>query len=182
MSTNILLYGKAGAGKDSVADVLREFGYRLGSLASFVRSEFERHHGRWPKRSDRAQLIDMAETYKRLYGHDIWVRQLCDTYRDAIDESSFRQPFAITDGRYQVEYDHFVTRLGFASVRVWAPDDVRYERLIARDGFDQRDILAGHEDELDYVRSDFVISNDGSLSRLRRQVIEMLSKLNGGAS
>jgi dephospho-CoA kinase len=64
-------------------------------------------------------------------------------------------------------------------VSVIAPKDIRRERLLARDTdrtmeeIDKR-IDAQHDDEFYTSRSDFVINNDGDVTALRFQVVEML--------
>lgn len=179
MKRNILLFGKAGSGKDSVAEILRKDGYRLYSLAQHVRDEFQRFYGRPATRADRAKLIEIGETYKRIYGDDVWVRRTLEEIRlDGWGRDLADKPVAITDGRYLVEFDTF-TNLGYATVRVWAPDEVRYQRLIDRDGIDQRAVLAGKEDELDAVTPTENVFNTGSLEHLETTVKSLLRRLNG---
>lgn len=171
---NLFLIGKAGVGKGEVSDILDRSGYTTHALADGVKYEYWRWYDERPTKADRAKVIEIAETYKRLYGPDVWCWYVLDGITNSWGEVK-RGPHAITDGRFIVEYEEFVVKRKFVPVRITAPDELRFQRLIERDGVDQRSVLAGQETELDGVDIAWTIVNDtNDLSDLERKVIDML--------
>lgn len=179
---NVFLIGKAGVGKDEVARFMRERGYRQRALATPIKIICGDIAGRLVTKEDRALLIDFGQTCRRLFGEDVWCKH---AWNEVVEFQQAEQlsrrpvmPFVISDGRHSVEYDYFVVQRGFVPVRIVAPDEVRFERLLKRDGVDQRAVLAGQETELDDVAVAFTIDNSGTLDDLERQVSEMLARIN----
>jgi dephospho-CoA kinase len=174
ITKNIFLIGYAGSGKDETGRFLRRHGYSLTALAEPIKAVCSEHLGRPVTKADRALLIEFGQSYRRWFGETFWCHFADDDMR-----IWNRYPAAITDGRHLVEYDYFVTQRGFVPVRIVAPDEVRFERLLKRDGVDQRWVDA-HERELDNVDIAYTIVNDGTLDELEAKVEAMLAKINGG--
>ena len=71
---NIFIMGKAGSGKDLTAAILnRLYPVQSVALADSIRLEYERFFPEQIARTDRAKLIEIGETYKKLYGRHVWV-------------------------------------------------------------------------------------------------------------
>jgi dephospho-CoA kinase len=172
-----LLIGKAGVGKTTVANLLRDKArYGAFSLAAPLKSDLMRLLRRVPTKADRALMIEYGQAIRRIIGDTVWCEALDNS--PGFAECSESKLTVIDDGRHLVEYDYFVVQRGFVPVRIVAPDEIRFERLLTRDGVDQRAVLTGQETELDGVEVSFVIDNSGTLGDLERQVSEMLARIN----
>lgn len=149
--------------------------YEPFALAQPIKNEL----GRWLRRpatkGDRALMIDFGQTFRRWFGDGVW----CDTLDkdECFRDYSSCGRAVIDDGRHLVEYRYFVEERGFVPVRIVAPDEVRFERLLKRDGVDQRWVDA-HERELDDVDVAYTIVNDGTLDELEAKVEAMLATIN----
>lgn len=172
MKRDIFIMGKAGSGKDTVGEILREYYYKLFALADPIRMEYMRFFPDGNPRTDRGRMIDIGQTYKRLYGNDVWV-QLLDR------EISGWRNVAITDGRYQVEYDHFVFKRRFLAVRVECPEEIRMERLLNRDGTVQEEALKKESQEL-WTAQAYVLDNSKDLDYLEKQMRHMMGLMTLG--
>lgn len=164
MLSNIFLIGKAGSGKDTVAEILKEYGYTPYALAAPIREEYKRFFPDKNPRHDRNKLIEMGQAYKMLYGEDVWV-----LLTNEIIANNNPKHVCIIDGRYKVEYDHYVNKLGYFPIRVCCPKELRFERLIKRDGNTQADALKKESNELDNVFA-YNLDNSESLLSTRFQI------------
>lgn len=170
---NIFLIGKAGAGKDTVADILsRMYGYEQLTFADNIRFEYNRYFPEQNPRTDRAKLQEIGQTYKKLYGEDVWVRLL--------EEDMYDEPCShvVTDGRHKVEYDRFVTELLYVPVFINCPDEIRYERLMKRDGTLQQEALRKECQELWNVEA-LPLDNSGSFKELEAKLYKLLKSIEG---
>ena len=167
--------GKAGSGKDTVAASLKK---RLGStcniyaLADPIREEYKRFFPDKNPRLDRDKLIELGETYKKLYGQDVWVKM---TYKRIWSDKIYPSQFEIdahavvSDGRHQIEYDFFIAEKGFLPLWVDCPDEVRFSRLIARDGTLQQEALKKECQDLWHVKAYF-LDNSGTFEQLQKNI------------
>lgn len=185
---NLFIFGKAGSGKTTTANYLRSvYGYRTFALADPIKKKIAEMLGREPTKADRALLIDFGQTYRTWFGDDVWCRvaweNILDEWRrDLLNRglTPGQSPVLIEDGRHLVEYDFFVKERWFVPIRIVASDEVRFRRLLERDGVDQRDVLAGQETELDGVEATYTIVNDGNdLDELYRKVDEIMWHMRG---
>lgn len=174
-SNNIFILGKAGSGKDTLAELLYEtYLYKRFAFADNVRTEFTRFFPNENPRLHRNKLIDIGQVYKKLYGLDVWAQMM---YRQITDYQQFyMHPLVTTDGRYQVEFDLFVTQLGYTPVRVYCDDDIRYERLQKRDGTLQKEALLKESTELDNVEA-YTIDNSRDFSYTARQLKTLIQMM-----
>lgn len=164
MFDNIFIIGKAGSGKDTIAEILKECGYTTYALAAPIREEYKRFFPDKNPRHDRNKLIEMGQTYKKLYGEDVWIRLTNELI--SLNNSS---KVCIIDGRYKVEYDFYVNQLGYFPLRVFCQEELRLERLIKRDGNAQIDALKKESNELDNMFA-YNLDNSKSLSSTRYQI------------
>lgn len=170
--------GDAGSGKTTVATMLHTSGpHCVYSLAAPIKRDLRRFLGREATKADRALMIEYGQAMRRIFGDTVWCEALAHDEGFKIDA-----PFgfaAIDDGRHLVEYRFFVEERGFVPVRIVTPDELRFERLMARDNVDQR-WVSEHERELDNVAVAFTIVNDGTMEALDAQVEAMLKAINEG--
>src|SRR5690606_35091402 len=180
---NLFIFGKAGSGKTTTANYLRSvYGYRTFALADPIKKKIAEMLGREPTKADRTLLIDFGQTYRTWFGDDVWCRvaweNILDEWRrDLLNRglTPGQSPVLIEDGRHLVECFFFVTERWFDPILVVASEEVRFHRLLERDGVDQRALLAGQETELDGVAATYTIVNDGNdLDELYRKVDEIV--------
>lgn len=142
---NFFMFGLAGAGKDTVGELVRRYFdlYTL-ALADPIREEYVEKFGTSDFKQNRDRMIAIGEGYKKIYGQDVWcesalkkVSMMNEVTHGVIHMTRLAYPFRgalILDGRYQHEYDFFVGKHGFTPVRLVADREVRLERLQVRDG------------------------------------------------
>lgn len=174
---NIYLFGKAGAGKDTVAEYLHRYNYEPYALADGIKKEFGYFNFRQATKADRAALIRIGEGYKHIYSADVWCRQTMRAIENW--QVFFGTPVIITDGRFEVEYNYFVTQRGFIPVKLETPEDVRMMRLLARDGVDQREVLDGQESDVDQMEAQYTITNYFDLDHLYKQLDWLVEEIGG---
>jgi dephospho-CoA kinase len=163
--------GKAGAGKDTVADVLQTmYGYQTIALADNIRDEYERFFPGQKARTDRSKLQEIGETYKKIYGTDVWVRLTVDEIVNEYDN------YVVTDGRHQIEYDKFVTELHYLPFTVTCPEEIRHARLLKRDGTLQEAALKKECQEL-WTADTNIVDNSGTFEELRTTINNLMKTL-----
>lgn len=181
ISINIFLIGAAGSGKDTVAQILEsKYDFDIVALADPIRKEFQRFYPGEKARLHREKLIAIGQTYKTIYGEDVWCRLVEERVKELRNTGlypSWNWQFVISDGRYQVEYDYFVKERGWTPVRIIATLEQRMERLLERDGTTQSDALAKESHELDEVPVAYTIDNTGTLEELEAEVKKMMEVL-----
>lgn len=176
----IFMFGSAGSGKDTVADIMAErYDIVSTALADPIRTEYERFTGRTDHKQNRGLMIDIGQTYKRLYGQDVWCRETLDTVNKLVCGRS-HPPLGvlIRDGRYDHEYEFWVRAHGYTPVRLTADADIRLARLIARDGKTQADALAYETAHfIDESAFAYELRNNGTLADLRDNVDALIAQL-----
>ena len=176
---DIFLIGKAGSGKDTVAEILEEFyDYRLVAFADDIRAEYTRFFLEKNPRTDRAKLIEIGETYKKLYGTDVWTRLLIQEINVLDNSADYAERFVVTDGRHKIEYDTFVGGLDYVPIFIDCPEEIRYARLLARDGTLQEEALKLECQDL-WEAPAFVLDNSGTLEQLKINIEALVDKAIG---
>ncbi len=173
--------GKAGSGKDTVAAILHE---QLGgkpfsgvyTLADPIRAEYKRFYPEGNPRLDRDKLQAIGEGYKEIYGEDVWVK-MTETRisNDKMHPSQFEIEYyaIISDGRHKIEYDFFVLGKGYFVIWVECPDEIRFQRLLARDGTLQEKALK--QECRDLWGSDaYVVNNSSTFEELKLNIVNFL--------
>ncbi|MBH8600108.1 AAA family ATPase [Thermoactinomyces sp. CICC 23799] len=168
MEMRIALTGKAGAGKDSIADLLVEnCGFERLAFADALK-EFDRQIFGESKVKNRRRLQELGQLCRK-FDEEVWIKHLDKKLEQAGEK------VVITDLRQMNEYE-FCKRKGFVIVKVHADDDVRLERLKARgDNFQPEDLR--HETELavDDIPYDQLIDNNGDYEALVVQVMMLIN-------
>lgn len=178
---NLFMFGLAGSGKDTAANIMeRVFRIKPIALADEVRAELTRHTGITEYRKHRDKLINVGETYKLLYGKDVWCRKVMEKIRQGkkTGEYSITDSFLIKDGRYAHEYDFFVRERGFVPVRIITDFKTRIQRMEERGddidfnalAFEQKSFIPDH-----YFA--FELKNNGTVEELAEQIQDLFEEL-----
>lgn len=175
---SIFLFGLAGTGKDTVADIFREdYHYESLALADPIREEYARFIGSRDYKQNRPKMIEIGEAYKQIYGQDVWCNETLRIAGDMPFLTLEEHGILIRDGRYQHEYNFFVRQYGYTPIHLVSDTEVRLERLRKRDGttqmsslmFEKKNFINDHPEAL-------VLENNGTLSELRDNIRRLLGK------
>lgn len=175
---NIALMGKAGAGKDTVADLLRtrfRLGYQRVALADPLKDIASILWGP-DARTDRAKLQGLGVAVREIEP-DTWVDLMLRNIERLERDSLRQQRFVVTDCRFPNEF-RTLKAAGFLMVRVHAARSTRIDRL-TRNGKLQDEAQLDHPSEtaLDGFKSDWVLVNDTDEDSLVYQLTEMLDRV-----
>lgn len=177
-SAYVVLIGKAGAGKDTVAEYLTvHYGFQryafADKLKTIARELFpEAFQGTKPR-----VLLQVLGERMRQIDKDVWVRYLL---RRIETERPLRA--VITDCRYSNELEQCFAA-GFIPVMVFCPDEVRQERLAARGDRPLSPKEAAHPSENDVFAlfevwpEKRILDNSGSFKHLYEQVDTLMEVL-----
>ena len=170
------LTGTNGAGKGEAAAYLRGRGYGYLSLSDVLREELA---GRGLAAS-RDNLIAVGNELRKRFGPDVLARRTL---------AKVLGPTVIDSIRNPSEVECLRGRPGFILIAIDAPIEVRYERAKARgrdesaaslEEFRAKEALelsgdaTGQQLERCIAMADRLITNDGTLEKLRRKVEECL--------
>ncbi len=168
----LLLIGKAGAGKDTVADYLVEkYGFQRYAFADKLKEIVK---DLWPdafKDGKPRKLLQDVGTKMREIDKDVWVNYV-------MRQIGNKDRVVISDCRLMNEYEMAVGR-GFIPVLVQCDEKVRLERLQKRDGYILSREEASHESETELAEMVPVYFLDNSASReiLLNDVDFMLARM-----
>lgn len=184
---NIIIFGTAGSGKDSVAGIIEAalghgeqsiFRIKLGAP---IRQQVDMLAA---EGSDKRALYQKyGETMREIFGEDCWsIRALMEIEERSLDAEELGLPehaFIIADGRQMHEFRFWQER-GFITLGVKALENKRAARLFARDGVDQIDNFS-HPTEIAAAECvelcDFIIHNNGEVEDLVKNVTTLLLHL-----
>jgi dephospho-CoA kinase len=174
------MFGKSGTGKDTVTEILLEKHHIQSlALADPIREEYKRFFGRDDYKQNRPKMIEIGESYKQIYGEEVWCRLALQRINEAKTIKAFDQivkhkGMIIRDGRYEHEYDFFVVKHGFIPIRLVADDTVRYQRLNRRDGNTQLDALKYENEKFISDKRDAItIDNSSTIEELIAKLSEV---------
>jgi dCMP deaminase len=175
------LTGRNAAGKGEVAEYLKKKSFYYYSLSDVIRDEI-RSRGQEPTRQ---ALIQVGNELRQKYGAHILAERILAKIEDdkhyVID--SFRNP---------AEVDTFREAKHFKLIRVEAPSETRFQRILSRQresdprtlqefmDLEKREAM-GDATSQNLVKvelmADHTLANDGSLEKLYQQIDELLLKL-----
>jgi len=173
---NIIIIGKMGAGKDTLAEILvKNYGYtqtsiagRLKQIAELLYADVFATGDRNQKRIILQKLGDLLRSQNINIFNEALVREI---------ETKKLAPVVISDVRYSMEYDFFVSR-GFIPVKISIEDSVRFERLLARDGSYPSIETLNHKSENDICAGGghlFVeVDNNHGFAELEKNAAELI--------
>lgn len=173
MIKGIIILGKAGSGKTSVAYGIvtsnpagRFRKFALADKVKEIQRDLFPHLTGKPRHV--LQHIGMS---MRDIDEDVWIR-----YLDR-EIAKYRAISCVDDVRLANEYNHFANK-GFVSIRVTCDDHIRIERMRQRDGdVDMDALLHRTEFELDETRCHYTVNNNGTPDELMAQVDAILDEV-----
>jgi dephospho-CoA kinase len=170
-----LIFGQMGSGKDTVADILREYGYTTVKLGKYIRQHVDKLN--YIEQDKRPLYQQYGQTMRFLFGENVWNEALYNDIKILYHDKRIEH-FAIADGRQKNEFRYWRGK-GFYTIGIEASPEIREERLIKRDGVSQKQYF-GHQTEVEAAenikRCDFKLDNNHSIECLREQV-EMILKM-----
>lgn len=160
----LFLMGKAGSGKDTIADYLvNRHGFKRFRLAQPIEDLCRSEYGMYGK--DRELMIRVGEEYKQRYGQSYWLDIIVSQIHQHHNVNVL-----VSDVRFPYEWDYFTTE-GYKSVRVIAPALKRVRWLRERDGNPQIDSLDDPtEKQVDNLPAEHAIHNNNSIQQLKDEV------------
>ena len=175
------LVGKYGSGKDSAADILKEYGFKHYSLSDEIRRELKKNG----IRETREALIAMGNMLRKNQGNGVLAKR-------ALMTLSKEKYATITSIRNLGEVKELRKHNKFKLLFIDAPQQMRYERV--KDRFRQGDVNdfeqfkkleekeskgKGNEQQLDKVieQADMVLNNDKDLAELKSKIKKLLLDL-----
>ncbi|RAT01414.1 hypothetical protein A6E27_23055 [Bacillus cereus] len=179
---NIALIGRMRSGKDSVMEILEEWGFPVVRLA-FGDSMKEMAHLEFPDVPREPKPIQFYQEYgqrKRAADKDIFVNATMSKlwFEQALDRGHDRQrTYVVTDVRQPNEYAA-VKDAGFVIVKVHASEEVRISRMKANGEAVSQEILnAPTESYIDTYKYDALLVNNWTRDELKRQMVQLIKKL-----
>ena len=175
------LTGRNAAGKGEVARYLQKKSFYYYSLSDAIRDEI-RSRGEEPTRE---RLIVIGNKLRQRYGSNILAERILAKIEDD-------KHYIIDSIRNPAEVDAFRAAKHFKLIRVEAPADVRFQRILSRqresDPRTLEDFIAlenreaeGDDTSQNLVKvelmADYAVLNDGPLEKLYPQIDDLLRKL-----
>ena len=177
----IAFTGMPASGKSEAVQLAKDKGIPVIRMGDLVWEETRRQG----KPLDDKNVGDVASSMRKKYGMDIWAKRTVEKIH-----SLKKSPHLIIDGvRNMEEIEYFKKDLGldFFIVAIYASDELRRKRAIARgrtddskdlkdlDERDRREIRWGLQKII--ADADIVILNNGSLDQFKKKVLTVLNKL-----
>lgn len=178
MAYRIAILGQMRAGKDTVAEILKEKQYFLelkfsDGISAIIRTYFP----------DAEQFGKPRQHYQhigqslRQLDEDVWINRLDSRLKALSSEHSI----IVTDVRQGNEV-RYLKEQGFTLIKVIADDSIRIQRIEAEgDVFSPS--MFEHETEQGILHHDcdFLINNSGSFTELQEQIDSIWAEITGGA-
>jgi dephospho-CoA kinase len=162
----------AGAGKDTVAEYLRdEYNFLNFSFAEPIYTIARQYFGMIEK--DRLLLQKTGEAMRSVR-ESVWVDYTFNWIKK-LEEKTIRKKFSISDLRRINEYERAIQE-GFFPIRVVCDRDVAIQRIIRRDGHCDESLLDNESESGTRHIPMVEIYNNGALEELHRQIDELLSE------
>lgn len=179
---NIALIAKMRAGKDTVYEIIEEWGFPVVRLA-FGDSMKEMFHQKFPHVERIPKPIKGYQFWgqqEREKDNDIFVRPTMSKlwFEQQLDKSNERQrTYVVTDVRQPNEYEA-MKKAGFVIVKIHASEEVRIARMKGNGESVSREILdAPTENYVDTFEYDHLLVNNWTRDELKRQMVQLIKKL-----
>lgn len=185
--TSFIVFGEMGAGKDTVAEMLaKNYNSDIVKLGKRIRNDVDEIYNKFNIDKNLRELYQhYGQSMRNVFGKDIWNLILYESIKEGLRKDN---SYIIADARQPNEFI-FWKELGFIPVGVVADLNIRTQRLKNRDGFDQsvafnhetevsaRQVIE-HIKELEPTREAFVITNNGTLDELEKEISKMIDIIN----
>lgn len=164
----IMLVGKAGAGKTTIAKELeKHYGYKIFSFATRLKQIAEEIKmaplDKLGNPKDRELLQKLGTEIGRWYTNDMWVKQLAKSIEDG-----FNVPPELLNGKTKVQWVNniVIDDCRFLNEAKWGKENGFIIIRVVGRGYNLDPKLANHasEKEQELVEADYIIDNSGSLS------------------
>ncbi len=172
---DFFITGKMGAGKDTLAQMLVPYGYVHLSIASTLKEVAAILYPEimYFSSLEKRKLLQKLGDHLRSFDKMIFLRAIEYKIKKAWEED---KNVVISDVRLKIEYN-FLKKLGFIPLKIVVDDDIRFQRLLKRDGFvpDREAQKHKTENELDDPDLYFeIIDNNGTFEDLKRRAKELV--------
>ena len=171
---HIYLVGKAGSGKDTIADYLiNQYGYKQLRFAKGVYNYAYKYFNMSPNEKDRKLLQGIGKCFRDEIDINYWLNMV----GKQLAEST--QPCIVTDCRFLNEHVYLKER-GAISIGIQVDINTRLNRLTKRDGSTQLNTLSDvSETEMDIYFDDlkYYIDNNGDLKSTFKAIDDLMVEL-----
>lgn len=186
----IALFGKIRSGKDTVGKILiDEYGFNRFAFGDGIGKIIKEYFPEaWAGGKPRKHYQYIGQQL-RVLNEDIWINNLlrnverADLIQNGLHISGRKKSFnvVVTDGR-QLNEAKRLKEEGYLIVKVTTPDEIRIERMKALgDVFSPEDLQHETELQVDLIKPDVEIINDGTLMGLKYVVNRIVSEYGMGA-
>jgi len=194
---NIILVGLMGSGKTEISKILRKRGYRIHSVADWLKLTLDNHYnldklGKNDKISIQGREYTKRELYQyfgteliRTLDIDFHIDELIynidfnKMIYDAYDENRDIYKFCIDDVRFQNEIDKLKEYDKCMVIKLVCDENIRRERLLARDGsIDEARFNHSSETGVDTLTYDVILDTGRELKQVKRDLIKILKEHN----
>ena len=171
--------GKIGSGKDTIADYLAsKYEFKKVVVSDIIRKEMEKKN----LKINRESMQNFSKEMKEKYGNGIWARKTLEY----IKEHKIKN-VVISGVRDKKELEEFRKDPSFVLIFVWAPQKLRFQRLIKRGSYkDPKTLEEAIEQEKREEKlfdlynnckeyADYLIANDSTIENLH-QTVDILLK------
>ena len=194
---NVLLIGKMGSGKTEISKLLIKQGYRIHSVADWLKLTLDTHYnldklGKNDKVSIQGREYSKRELYQyfgteliRTFDKDFHIDELI--YNINFNKMMFTnyQPeagsykFCVDDVRFQNEIDKLKLYDKCIVIKLKCDESIRRERLLARDGsIDEARFSHISETGIDTLTYDVGLYTGSELRQVKRELIKILKEYN----
>ena len=171
--------GKIGSGKDTVADYLvSKYGFKKVVMSDIIKEEMKKNN----LNIDRETMQNFSKEMKEKYGKGIWAKKTLEYTKEHNIKNA-----VISGVRDSKEVEEFRKDPNFILLFVWAPRELRFERLIKRGSYKDPKTLEEalkqekrEEQIFDLYNNcreyaDYLIANDSTIDDLY-QTVDILLK------
>lgn len=173
---NLCLISEAGAGKDTVSDLLdTHYGYTRYAFADNVKNVADKWFPHlYDVKSKPRWLLQAIGTKFREIDPEVWIKSM---FEDIDDKKAIGDRYGlidefivITDCRMPNEYEALKDR-GFTFIRITVEEETRNRRMKDRgDSFTEEDMQHHTESFYDTFKCEYEVSNNGTLENLKQEL------------
>lgn len=187
----LILFAQIGSGKDEFVKLLNEIvkekhnkeflppTFKKEKLGSHIRSFVDKNIEllNLPKDKARELYVSYGEGMRDMFNEDIWNQLLYDKIKTYEKISNYKFNIVIADGR-RVSEIHFWESRGYIPIGITASKEIRKQRVIDRDGYDQENMFSSKPEKLCQLAIDEIKSKDGIIVENNGSLEEFKSKIN----